>query len=128
MHITSAFCSMQSPEWMLHWIVWRLRSHPGSEASCFMTLVLFPDNLDTVPYSTVYSVVGVWLVLVFQDRVSLCSPGFPEFAMYSGWPRVHRDLPASASASQPRGLKVCTTSTQCSSSFLTVPKLQKCES
>ena len=51
----------------------------------------------------------VFIFLVFQDRVSLCSPCYPGCPWLSllcrpGWPRTHRD--PSVPASQVLGLKV----------------------
>jgi hypothetical protein len=51
-----------------------------------------------------------WLVLVFLDRVSLCSPGCPGTHSVVQAGLELRNLPASAS--QVLGLKVCATTTQ----------------
>ena len=57
-----------------------------------------------------FVVVVVVLVLVFQVRVSLCSPGYPGTHFVDQTGLELRNLPASAS--QVLGLKVCTTTTQ----------------
>jgi hypothetical protein len=59
----------------------------------------------------------VWLVwLVFQDRVSLCSPGCPGTHSVDQAGLKLRDPPASAS--QVLGLKACTTTPSAQVSFL----------
>jgi hypothetical protein len=47
--------------------------------------------------------------LVFQDRVFLCSPGFPGTHFVDQAGLQLRNPPASASASRVLGLKVCAT-------------------
>jgi hypothetical protein len=56
----------------------------------------------------------VLFCFVFQDRVSLCSPGCPGTHFVDQADLKLRNLPASASASasQVLGLKVCATTTQ----------------
>jgi hypothetical protein len=48
-----------------------------------------------------------YFILVFQDRVSLCSPGCPGIHSVDQTGLKQRNLPASAS--QVQGLKVCAT-------------------
>jgi hypothetical protein len=70
-------------------------------------------------------VVVVVVVLVFQDRVSLCSPGCPGTHCVDQAGLELRNLPASAS--QVLGLKACTTTAQLRVSFMVkVPGVLSC--
>jgi hypothetical protein len=58
----------------------------------------------------VFGVLCFFFLLVFQDRVSLCSPGCPGTHSIDQAGLELRNLPASAS--QVLGLKVCATNTR----------------
>jgi hypothetical protein len=57
-------------------------------------------------------------LFVFRDRVSLCNPGCPGTHFVDQAGLELRNLPASASASQVLGLKVCTTTPGLALGFL----------
>jgi hypothetical protein len=67
-------------------------------------------TMATLLFACLFLFCLVWFGLVFQDRISLCSPGCPGTHFVDQAGLKLRNLPASAS--QVLGLKACTTIAQ----------------